>query len=57
MILDSNGYDVPQTSDFAHVTAYDWNTLIIAEHEAYSAWIFYIIMDQGTGPVTYTQNI
>jgi hypothetical protein len=40
MILDSNGYDVPQTGDFAHVMAYDWNTLIIAEHEAYSAWLF-----------------
>jgi hypothetical protein len=40
MILDSNGYDVPQTGDFAHVTAYDWNTIIIAEHEAYSVWLF-----------------
>jgi hypothetical protein len=40
MVLDSNGYDVPQTGGFAHVTVHDWNTLIIAEHEAYSAWLF-----------------
>ena len=40
MVLDSNGYNFPQTGDYAHVTAHHWNTLIIAEHEAYSAWLF-----------------
>jgi hypothetical protein len=38
MVLDSNGYNVPQRGGFAHVTAHDWNTLIIAEQ--YSAWLF-----------------
>jgi ribonuclease HI len=40
IVRDSNGYDEPQTGSFAHVTAHDWGTLIIAEHEAYCTWLF-----------------